>query len=233
MRIRLCAAIFAILGTSCAADGLEFVDYAWLKDRTNQVIDFEGALDSGRVQVIDEVFHHPGASLGERFEGQTLVRGAPGSPLADFDIVTGQPLGPLNVIQGAAGQNLSLAWTVERGTYLYPESWVGFPAQASGGEGAVSILFEEDQPGFGFLVSASAGPVEYAFGAVEITCFDVSGATVGSLYFDELTWGRWIEVAVIRTDGAQDIRGCTLQNTDPKGVSYDSFIFGTDALNMS
>ena len=210
-----------------AEPGLQFVSYDWLWERVNTKIEFDDLKHRQKYLPIEGLYEVNGARFGERFAGQFLGRGAPGSNIEDFDVLSGTPSSPLTILPGKPNENITILRSNSRhiGVGLYGESWVGYPQGASGGEGAVSIYFDQDQMGFGFRVQASYGRNFYTMGQVIISCFDTSGAALGTVVFDSFKWDALHSIAVTRTNAAKDIRGCSIENTDPKGVLYDDFIF--------
>lgn len=227
--MRLTILLFALIlpVSATADDGLRFVDYNWLSERTNVVVDFEQVNFSGRRLLIDELYQVEGAVFGERFDGQILLRGLPGTHLWDFDVLAGRPSSMLSILAGAPGQNLSLTRLVQQPikTGMYGESWIGFPSGASSGEGAISILFDAEQIGFGFRVHASHGENKYELGLIKISCFDEKSNKLGEKIFGNLEWDTLHSIAVIEVNQKNIIKGCSIENTDPKGVLYDDFIF--------
>src|SRR5262245_18624146 len=75
-----------------------------------------------------------GASLAERFLGQTL------SFSGNFDVLSGAPVGPLALQVGAANQNLNVVFNVGTNVAsgLGP---LGFPNFDAIGEGSMAVLF--------------------------------------------------------------------------------------------
>ena len=59
---------------------------------------------------------------------------------------------------------------------------------------------------------------------MQIVCFNAGGARVGEVVFDRLRWNTLQDIAYVRSNGQRDNKGCSITNTDPKGVIYDDFI---------
>ncbi len=222
-------ALFMVLVPTLALanNGLTFADYNELQTRLNVKITFEEEVFPDYSRRVDGLYRVEGATLGERFRGQALTKGAPNSSLADFDVLSNTAAAPLVIQAGRPRQNLSLRRSPSLGGIgLFGEAWKGFPRGDAGGEGAVSIFFAEPQFGFGFRVKASkADGSAYGLGVIQIVCFNAGGARVGDVVFDRLRWNTLQDIACVRSNGQRDIKGCSITNTDPKGVIYDDFIF--------
>lgn len=234
MRLALIIIALFLPAPAAADDGLRFADYEWLRERTNIIIDFERMTFPGRRLLLDGLFEVEGAVFGERFDGQILLRGWPKTYLWDFDILSGQPTSPLSILAGAPGQNLSVTRSRRLiKTGIYGESWVGFPKGSSSGEGAISILFDTEQMGFGFRVHASYGDDRYEMGIIKISCFDKDGASLGEVLYGDLEWDTLHSIAIATNSEKNNIKGCSIENTDPKGVLYDDFIFAVPSPFVS
>lgn len=211
---------------SLAENGIEWQDYSTVLESTNQFVDFEDQSYSGVKKPVDHLLRYAGIAFGESFVGQLVKRGQTNTYLHDFDILRGNPASPLSIAPGAPGHNVSLYKSWELSSVgLYGEGWIGYPSPSSGGEGSVAIFFEQPQKSFGFRVHAAAGVERYKLGQIRIRCFNMDGDELGVLNFDALKWDTLQSIGVVRTSERKDIHGCTLENTDPKGVFYDDFIF--------
>lgn len=159
---------------------------------------------------IDTILSFPGASFAERFAGQTAV------PQGDFDRLTGSPLAPLALLPGARGQNLSVVRLHGSNilTGFGPASW---PKVAAQGEGAISVLFDEDQPALALdILGGERGPLRIAF-------WSRSGTL---LHTERLTTTHPLTLGFARRGGAADIAGLSITNTDPQGLAIDNLRFG-------
>lgn len=224
------SALGAVWGPRAAgADepALRAVDYARLARQMGGKIGFERlphAVEPGHV--LDAPLRAGPVRLGERLAGQRLerVRRRDG---ALFDALAGPPEAPLRVLAGAPGQNLSIA--AHRGfasMALFPLGPLGAADAAGRGEGAVAILFDEDQPALGFRLHAEyADPmgVRPRPGAVRLTFYARSGRVIARL---RLVPERGINaLAWRRPDGAADIAAVTVETTDPGGIALDDILF--------
>lgn len=216
-----------IVPASVAADpGLEWGKYSEIKNTTNQIVNFEDRQYVGQKSNVDSLIFYPGIVFGERFNGQSVTTGPSDTYLSDFDFLIGNPAGPLIIEKGEPRENLSFFKTFSiGGVGLYGESWVGFPAPASAGEGSVAIYFEQPQSSFGFRVHAAVGLERYELGDIKVRCFDLQGFDLGTLIFTSLEWDTVHSLGIFRLGNERDIKGCTIENTDPKGVILDDFVF--------
>ena len=125
-----------------ANNGLTFAEYNELQTRLNVKITFEEEVFPDYSRRVDGLYRLEGATLGERFRGQALTKGAPNSSLTDFDVLSNTAAAPLVIQAGPPRQNLSLRRSPSLGGIgLFGEAWKGFPRGDAGGEGDVSIFF--------------------------------------------------------------------------------------------
>jgi hypothetical protein len=163
----------------------------------------------------------PGATYGERFAGQVLSTDASGF----FDTLTGTPSSPLTLLAGAPGFSLALSGS---GVSEVPGRFLsgcgplapGCPGTFSVGEGAVSLLFGEDQQVFGFEVFAEGGE----FMELGVQFFSRTGVALGAFSIPATAGVNFLGFRVAGGDG---IAGVSLTNTDGGGVGYDSVTFST------
>ncbi|THD64123.1 MAG: PEP-CTERM sorting domain-containing protein [Phenylobacterium sp.] len=169
--------------------------------------DLAGGFVNGGVGVdYDGVVVDNGVAFAERFKGQTL------SYNGNFDVLSGNPTGPLTLVAGAPNQNLNI-FTEISSNVLAPDGPVGYPNDDGIGEGAVSFLFSTDQSQFGFqLVGGNGGDATVSFYANDgsllqsITLTNLSSAAYG-----------------FETDGGlKDVRGVSITNVDPYGIALDN-----------
>jgi len=175
-----------------------------------KLIDFDDVLASiGVGSRIDEVIVRGGATIGERFAGQTRVA------QGDYDVITGTPFVPLQVIDGGPGQTLGAMHLL--GTIvLHGHGPASFPRVEAVGEGALAVLFDRDQPALSFDIRGG----EQGHATVHFIRRDgtaISSVTLGPL--GEQSFGFH------RKGMEPDIAGFVLSNTDPQGVAIDNLRF--------
>jgi hypothetical protein len=175
-----------------------------------KLIDFDDVPASiGLGSRIDDVLIKDGARFGERFAGQS--RSANG----DFEIISGTPFNPLNVLNGGVGETLGAMHV--RGTIVLHGHgpWV-YPSVEAVGEGAIAILFERDQPTLSFDIRGG----EQGFASIQFLRRDGSP-------IDTLTIGPLSEASYgfARQKMQPDIAGILILNTDPQGIALDNLRF--------
>lgn len=176
-----------------------------------QVITFDDQRSgAGPGHRIDDVLSLPGASFGERFAGQFVATEG------DHDQIEGETLAPLSIVAGAPGQNLSLV-RFSGNTVLIGFGVKGFPKRNAQGEGAIAVLFDEDQSALAFdLRGGEAGVAVVGF-------FRRNGEFLANVPVDPT--GEFA-VGFLRTGGSADIAGFVVTNMDPQGVAIDTIRFG-------
>jgi hypothetical protein len=165
----------------------------------------------------DGIVYSDGAWVAEHFVGQTL------SYQDGFDVLTGSPTGPLTLEPGAAGQNLSV--------FLFGSSQVvtglgneGFPSFAAMGEGALSVLFGEDQSEFGFdVIGGNLGTATVDFFRRDGSLID----SVGLTGVDNASYG------FKRDGGIFDIAGVSIYNLDTGGIGFDNLVHDVVSLTAA
>lgn len=157
-----------------------------------------------------EVLALPGAQFGEHFAGQR--RWAEG----DFDRIEGPALAPLVLMPGPRGELFSIH-RLGRSNVINGFGPAGFPRDNAQGEGALAVLFDEDQAALGFDVLGGED------GAAFLVFLGRDGRVIDSLRLDGL---REREFAFRRSTGAADIAGFVLTNDDPQGIAIDNLRFG-------
>lgn len=151
-----------------------------------------------------------GARFGEHFHGQ--MRGAVG----DFDVIAGQALGPLTLRPGPAGELFSIH-------RLGPSNVINgfgparFPKREAQGEGALAVLFDDDQPALSFDILGGED------GTALITFLRRDGTVIDAV---ELTPLSDREFGFMRQALRPDIAGFVITNTDPEGIAVDNLRFG-------
>lgn len=152
-----------------------------------------------------------GASLAERFVGQTL------SFNGDNDVLSATATGPLTLQVGAANQNLDVG--TDNGTHNLLGCGPRGCADPNGyGEGSFAILF----PG---LVSEFGYQGFFADSGGLTTTVDFF-ASDGSL-IDSITVTGNGSFGFQRQGGVQDIAGVSIYTLDPGGLAYDNITFDT------
>lgn len=203
----LAVASLAALPATLIAD-VSLVDPATLA--TTHVDDFN---DLGLGQTnYDNALVRDGLSLAERFVGQ--------SQEANYvwDEITGIPTAPLTLQAGDPGENLTV--------FDAPEPWLvtvvagngpeGYPDFDAIGEGAVAILFEEDQ----FELGLELEGVE--FGCVTFAFYRRDGSHIDT----DLVCGAESKPYAFRRSGnIADIAGVVITNTDDSGLAIDNIRF--------
>lgn len=176
-----------------------------------KIITFEGTQSgAGPGFHLDDVLPLPGATFGERFAGQTVAQTGP------HDQITGDPLAPLTMVAGADGQNLSLVHFYGN-TVLNGYGPAGFPKRHAQGEGAIAVLFDEDQSALSFDLRGGEE------GAALVTFHRRDGSLIGTVPVQPT--GEFA-VGFLRTGGAADIAGFIVTNSDPQGLAIDTLRFG-------
>ena len=176
-----------------------------------QIITFEGERSgAGPGFHLDDVLPLPGATFGERFAGQSVVmRGS-------HDEILGDAFSPLTMMPGAAGQNLSLV-NYSGNTFLNGYGGAGFPKRDAQGEGAIAVLFDQDQSAFAIDLRGGED------GAALVHFFRRDGTFIGPVQVQPT--GEFA-VAFLRDKGHADIAGFVVTNTDPQGLAIDTLRFG-------
>ncbi|AXI43001.1 hypothetical protein [Sulfitobacter sp. SK011] len=176
-----------------------------------QIITFDDIQSGGGPGFkVDDILPLPGATFGERFAGQLVTT------VGTHDQIEGAPFGPLTMMPGAAGQNLSV---VRFGgtTVLNGYGTAGYPKREAQGEGAIAVLFDENQSALAFdLRGGEAGVAMVSF-------MRRDGSLIGVVPIDPT--GEFT-VAFARDRGIDDIAGIIVTNTDPQGLAIDTLRFG-------
>lgn len=175
-----------------------------------RIIDFEDTQSSnGPGWKVEELLVLPGAVFGERFAGQVV------HPQGPHDTITGNVLGPLTILPGASGQNLSVVF-MQGDNILTGYGVAGFPKRDAQGEGAMAFLFDEDQSALSFQVRGGES------GNVKATFLSRDGAIISIL---ELPKPGEHAFGFVRQNGVGDIAGVLITNTDPQGLGLDNIRF--------
>ena len=133
---------------------------------------------------VDGLYRVEGATLGERFRGQALTKGAPNSSLADFDVLSNTAAAAARYSGGPAAAKFELAEKSKPWRYRLVRRGVEglSPAAMQAVRALFPFFFAEPQFGFGFRVKASkADGSAYGLGVIQIVCFNAGGARVGDV----------------------------------------------------
>ncbi len=163
--------------------------------------DFDGLAEGNIAGLLTQT----GASYGERFTGQTLVAGS-------FDTLLGTPSTPLTLEANAV--------VVDNiGILMLGSGMIYGDRNARIGEGALSILLDNETDVFGFDIVGSDG------GGLFLTQFFGSDGTLLGSFAQTASdsfFGFEVESGAL-------IRGVSITNTDPGGLAYDNFTFNSVA----
>lgn len=188
------------------------VDYFSLT--VGQTIDFDsiaGGTPPGTNY--DDLLNFGGVLIGERFAGQTI------SSIGNSDSLSAAPTGPISVVPGAPGQNLAVLSIPAEGVptdAVVGLGRLGFPNPLAIGEGAVAILFDNNQSQFGFQsLGGDLGSANFDF-------FRRDGSLIQGLTPTRLGSNSF---GFEREGGLNDIAGISIWNTDPGGIAFDNIIF--------
>ncbi|MEM6941153.1 MAG: hypothetical protein AAF943_04200 [Pseudomonadota bacterium] len=176
-----------------------------------RVITFDGVVSGmGPGKNVDDVLPLQGATFGERFLGQAV------ESRDTYDEIVGTAAGPLQMLPGASGQNLSLV-KVYGNTVLNGYGAAGYPRREAQGEGAIAVLFDEDQSALAFdLRGGEEGTAIVAFHRRDGTLLArVPVSPTGEF-----------AVGFLRATGEADIAGFIVTNSDPQGIAIDTLRFG-------
>ncbi|MEH6521025.1 hypothetical protein [Sulfitobacter sp.] len=170
---------------------------------------------AGPGYLVDDVLILDGARFGERFAGQTLFT------QGTHDAVTGAAFAPLTLLAGDTGQNLSVV-SFMGVSVLNGYGHAGFPKRDAQGEGAIAILFDNDQSALALELRGGEA------GAGEVLFLRRDGSLLARVPVSPL--GEF-SLGFLRAQGGSDIAGVVLNNTDPQGIAIDTIRFGK-ALNL-
>ena len=176
-----------------------------------RIITFDDTRSSmGPGHLIDDLLVMDGASFGEHFAGQAL------EPQGDHDQVAGFPMPPLRLLSGGPGRNLSVVHMTGNNV-LNGYGMAGFPKRSAQGEGAIAVMFDEDQPALSFqLRGGEAGQAQVLF-------LRRDGSPIATM---DLTPTGEHAIGFERAEQQADIAGFVLTNTDPQGLAFDNLRFG-------
>ncbi|MEP4978686.1 hypothetical protein [Ascidiaceihabitans sp.] len=176
-----------------------------------RVITFEDqSATMGPGHLINDPWVLPGVVLAERFVGQTL------GYTGDFDTVRGPAKNPLTPQAGLPGQTMSLVM-MSGNKVLNGYGRAAFPSRDGQGEGAISILFDEDQAALAFDIRGGEG------GRARVMFLRRDGSVITTLRVQRL---HEYAVGFERNNGVVDIAGVIIMNDDPQGLALDNLRFG-------
>ena len=176
-----------------------------------QVIDFDDLASGwGPGVEVHGTLPMKGATIGEHFNGQTVITSN------SHDTVTGAAFAPLTVNAGPEGQNLSVVHFAGT-TLINGFGGAGFPRREAQGEGAIAVLFDEDQSALSFEMRGGEA------GAALVTFLRRDGSLISAVPVEPT--GEFT-VGFIRATGEDDIAGFVITNTDPQGLAMDTLRFG-------
>ncbi|WP_370401038.1 hypothetical protein [Sulfitobacter sp. JB4-11] len=162
---------------------------------------------------VDDILPLDGAVFGERFAGQYVAA-------ADtHDQIDGTALSPLTLMPGAKGQNLSVV-RFSGNAVINGYGVAGYPRREAQGEGAIAVLFDNDQSDLSFHLRGGEA------GVALVTFHRRDGSVIYRVPIDPT--GEFA-VGFARADGTRDIAGFILTNTDPQGLAMDTLRFGKPA----
>lgn len=175
-----------------------------------RIVTFEETQSSqGPGHPVNELLPIGGVVFGERFAGQMIL--AEG----DFDQVSGTVLAPLTLVAGDKGQNLSVVF-MQGNNVLNGYGPAGYPKRHAQGEGAMAFQFEEAQAALSFdLRGGEAGTAQALF-------YRDDGSLIAVL---DLPPAGEHGYGFRRANGARDISGVLILNTDPQGLALDNLRF--------
>ena len=211
MTRRLAALVLALTPGAALACGQPvcLVDPATLT--LTQIITFDTVgSGAGPGRNLDEVLVLPGAAFGERFAGQSVTSEG------NHDTILGAAQRPLSMLPGAPGQNLSLV-SFYGNTVLNGYGAAGFPKREAQGEGAIAVLFDDDQSALAFDLRGGEA------GAAQVSFLRRDGTLIGEV---QIRPTGEFAVGFLRSTGDADIAGMVITNSDPQGIAIDTLRFG-------
>ena len=211
MRTSVCCVVLVapVMALALPADGALINEVSPDTLTTNTLEDLE-ALSGGTYPGTnyDGIIHADGISFAECFNGQQVTSNG------YFDEVTGLPAGPLQLVPGAAGENLTI-WG-DGNQVIAGNGGLGFPEQNAVSEGAFAFMFDHDQAEIGFELLGLNG------GAVMIDFFGRDGSLLDSKTVYSLEDG----LRAFRVDGdSTGIAGVVVTTDDLGGIGFDNFFF--------
>jgi len=149
-----------------------------------------------------------GIIFGEKLVGQVVTS------VDNFDVVTGTPTVPLmmdaSIDAGVGISPMSMFASVT----IIGLGALGFPDRDAIGEGALTVLYDEDQRVVALDVLGTNG------GTFQVRFFNRSGEVLGEAAFDEA-----VDDTYVFGSDAEDIAAFTVTSTDKAGLAFDNFRF--------
>lgn len=162
---------------------------------------------------VDDILPMDGAVFGERFAGQFVDTDD------THDLIAGNAIAPLTMMPGDKGQNLSVV-RFSGNALINGYGTAGYPKREAQGEGAIAVLFDNDQSELAFDLRGGEA------GVAIVTFHRRDGTVIHSVPIDPT--GEF-SVGFARSDGSSDIAGFVMTNTDPEGLALDTLRFGKPA----
>ena len=153
----------------------------------------------------DGILESGGTDFAERFVGQTL------SFSGNFDVLSGNPTGPLTLQVGAPNKNINV-FTFPGSNVLTGLGPTGYPDFNSIGEGSFALLFDFDQSEVGIRIVGGNS------GTATINFFKRDATLIQTIVVN--TPGNTLH-GFKRAGGTNDIAGFSVHNNDPGGIAYD------------
>jgi len=206
--------LFSLVVTQEVKAGLIQVNYSDLSGVAGANFEDLGLGNNEQV-TFNDVFESGNTSFGESFAGQTVTQSG------DFDVLSGTPVGPLNLLAGNASVNVT---AVDGGagdvgnTAIAGSGPLGYPAADAVGEGSIAILFDFDQSEFGFEVVGGNG------GTATAQFWGRDGSLIDEIVFN-LTSEIFQPYGFVTDDGLQSVAGVSIFNNDLGGIGFDNFIY--------
>lgn len=176
---------------------------------------------------LDHALRRPGLSIGTHFSGQSLIA-RPGPTGAPHDALgPGAATRPLTLQSDPPRQNLSIAF--HRGfasNALLPLGPHGFDRLSGRGEGAVALLFDNDQSAIALRLHTDyAAPLGTTppQGDITLRFYDRSGRLIAQ---QTLRPGPGKSAHGFATaDTLPRIAGLLVTNSDPGGIALDDILY--------
>lgn len=216
-RIAVCFWLGLVFTTQASAQVFQETDYQALAERVDTVLDFEEPAFDYEFQAIHEVWEVGCVTIAEGFVGQSV----PGFMNWDKSGVVLEP--PLRIAPAPTGLNLVRGNSDQAGSrVLLGVGPKGAFHKEGRGYGAISLLFDQPQSAFGFevfVLSHSEGKLR--FGPLDVSFFD-EGAGIIATFSKGLRKNG--SIAFERPHGERDIKGVTISNRVPGGISIDNVL---------
>lgn len=208
------------------------VPYADLRPKLSSTITFETLPQSPEPGFnLDHPLRSAGAWVGEHFAGQSMTQAMAENGTAHDALA--HPFGhrPLTIQPGAPRRNLSVAFHRGFGSNaILPLGPDGFDAVSGRGEGALAVVFDNDQQAVGFRVHTDyAAPLggTRPRGTLTVNFFTRQGYVLDEYVFEP---GTGISEFGFRVAQGPLIAGMILTNTDPGGIAIDDILFQIDLM---